>query len=127
MLVAPSGKNAALVLGSGDRSRDLFDQRDAERTQLPCGSRRDVFVGDAPAEELAVDGVRRVGEYADSGGHAGGDEIGRLQRSGAPGVARHHDDVGRSDGVLDDQCPPEASQDGPSEENGRQRHGQDRQ
>ena len=100
VLVAPVGKNATFVFGSGHGARDLLDGRDTERRELSNASCGRVFVRDAPADELATHGVPRAGENGNSRGDTTVNKVRRLQHPGATRIDRDDDDVGPFDGVV---------------------------
>ena len=105
MLVAPVGKHFSLRLGSGHSPGDLFDGRHAKRPELAgslCGR---VFVRESTAEELAIHLVGRVGEDGDPRGDTAVNKVGRFEDPGAVGINGHDDDVGRLDGIVDNEDP----------------------
>ncbi len=107
MLVTPVGEHRTFVLGSGYIGRDEVDRLDAKRSEVPNRQRCLVFVSDAAPGELTFhDCVRRFVEHCYSRGHTALNKVGGFEHAGAIGVDHHDDNIGGSNAVIDNECPP---------------------
>src|SRR5262245_29202333 len=110
MLAAPIGKHTNLGSRPCPRPRYALYIAYAEHPELPDLRGGSVLVRNAPFQKLLIDSVWRVGEHGHSRGQTPSEQIDCLQHAGRPCLTADHDDVGRFDGLIDDQGPSRGSQ-----------------